>query len=69
MFDRFKEAIQISLPTHCMMSCMILIIASVGILTCWKALIYAESALTVTLATMQVGIVRLSLREMLTFSH
>jgi len=69
MFDRFKEAIQISLPTHCMMSFMILIIASPGILTCWKALTYAESVLTVTLATMQVGIVHLSLRELLTFLH
>jgi len=51
------------------MSFMILIIASPGILTCWKALTYAESVLTVTLATMQVGIVHLSLRELLTFLH
>jgi len=48
------------LPIPCMMSCMIRTIANLGILICWKALIYAESVLTVILVTMQVSICLLS---------
>jgi len=45
-----------SVRTRCTMFCTILIIASPGILTYWKGLIYAESVLTVMLVTMQVSI-------------
>ena len=55
IFHRFKELTQMLLPAHCMMFCMIHIIASLGILIFWKALIYAESVLTVILVTMQVS--------------
>jgi len=46
-----------SLLTPCTMSYMIHTIASLGILTYSKAMIYAESAVTVILVTMQVSIV------------
>jgi len=63
MLLRFKEVIQMSPPTPCTMSCMILIIESHGILIYWKALIYAKSALTVILVTMQVSVVCLSVGD------